>query len=130
MCAVESDDERVVSDAGIALVAMLAGRLGIERLAGRLVRLRRDRPGAANAGRKVMALLFAMVLGADSIDDADVLRAGRTRRLLGGWLPAPSTLGTFLRAFTFGHVRQLDKLLAESLTRAWQAVLARAPGGW
>src|SRR4051812_40385713 len=68
-----------------------------------------------------MALLFAMVLGADSIDDTGVLRAGRTRRLLGGWLPAPSTLGTFLRAFTFGHVRQLDKLLAESLTRAWQA---------
>ena len=64
-----------------------------------------------NAGRKVMALLFAMVLGADSIDDCDVLRAGRTRRLLGGWLPAPSTLGTFLRAFTFGHVRQLDALL-------------------
>src|SRR4051794_13804442 len=103
------------------LAATLAGRLGVEALAQRLVRLRRDRPGAANAGRKVMALLFAMVLGADSIDDTDVLHAGRTRRLLGGWLPAPSTLGTFLRAFTFGHVRQLDKLLAESLTRAWQA---------
>jgi hypothetical protein len=88
---VEFDDERVVSDAGIALVATLAGRLGIEALAGRLVRLRRDRPGAANAGRKVMALLFSMVLGADSIDDTDVLRAGRTRRLLGGWLPAPSS---------------------------------------
>jgi DDE family transposase len=115
------DDERVVCDAGVMLVAALAGRLGIEALAGRLVRLRRDRPGAANAGRKVMALLFAMVLGADSIDDADVLRAGRTRRLLGGWIPAPSTLGTFLRAFTFGHVRQLDKLLAESLIRAWKA---------
>jgi hypothetical protein len=119
--AVEFDDERVVSDAGIALVATLAGRLGIEALAGDLVRLRRDRPGAANAGRKVMALLFSMVLGADSIDDADVLRAGRTRRLLGGWLPAPSTLGTFLRAFTFGHVRQLDALLGRALQRAWAA---------
>jgi Transposase DDE domain group 1 len=115
------DDERVVSDAGVMLVATVAARLGVEALAGRLVRLRRDRPGAANAGRKVMALVFAMVLGADSIDDCGVLRAGRTRRLLGGWLPAPSTLGTFLRAFTFGHVRQLDKLLAESLERAWQA---------
>jgi len=73
------------------------------------------------AGRKVMALLFAMVLGADSIDDCELLRAGRTRRLLGGWLPAPSTLGTFLRAFTFGHVRQLDKLLGEALVRAWRA---------
>jgi hypothetical protein len=118
---VDFDDERVVCDAGIALVAMLAGRLGIEVLAQRLVRLRPDRPGAANAGRKVMGLVFAMVLGADSIDDCDVLRAGRTRRLLGGWLPAPSTLGTFLRAFTFGHVRQLDRLLGVALERAWQA---------
>jgi hypothetical protein len=118
---VEFDDERVVSDAGVMLVATLAERLGIEALAGDRVRLRRDRPGAANAGRKVMALLFAMVLGADSIDDCDVLRAGRTRRLLGGWLPAPSTLGTFLRAFTFGHVRQLDALLGRALERAWKA---------
>src|SRR6266705_1197817 len=95
-------DDGVVSDAGIVLVATLAGRLGIEALAARLVRLRCDRPGAASAGRKVMALVFAMALGADSIDDADVVRAGRTRRLLGGWMPAPSTLGTFRRAFTFG----------------------------
>ncbi len=94
------DDERMVSDAGIALVATLAARLGIEALVGRFVRLRRDRPGAANAGRKVMSLIFAMALGADSIDDCERLRAGRTRRLLGGWLPAPSTLGTFLRAFS------------------------------
>ena len=115
------DDERVVCDAGVMVVATLAERLGLEALAQGLVRLRRERPGAANAGRKVMALLFSMVLGADSIDDTDVLRAGRTRRLLGGWIPAPSTLGTFLRAFTFGHVRQLDKLLAESLARAWKA---------
>src|SRR3990170_7036109 len=56
-----------------------------------------------------------------SIDDCDVLRSGRTRRLLGGWVAAPSTLGTFLRAFTFGHVRQLDRVLAETLTRAWKA---------
>jgi hypothetical protein len=115
------DDDRVVSDAGIALLATLARRLGIERLVGRFVRLRRDRPGAANAGRKVMALIYGMALGADCIDDCEVLRAGRTRRLLGGWLPAPSTLGTFLRAFTFGHVRQLDRVLAEALTRAWRA---------
>jgi hypothetical protein len=115
------DDERVVSDAGLMLVATLAARLGIEQLARRFVRLRPTRPGAGNAGRKVMSLLFAMALGADSIDDCDVLRSGRARRLLGGWVAAPSTLGTFLRAFTFGHVRQLDRLLAESLTRAWRA---------
>src|SRR3954454_12082956 len=118
---VEFDDERLVSDAGIVLAATVAQRLGIEALAGGLVRLRRGRRGAGNAGRKVMALVFAMVLGADSIEDCELLRVGRTRRLLGGWLPAPSTLGTFLRAFTFGHVRQLDKLLDESLQRAWQA---------
>jgi len=115
------DDERVVSDAGLMLAATVAARLGIEVLAQRLVRLRPKRPGAGNAGRKVMSLIFAMALGADSIDDCDALRAGRTRRLLGGWVAAPSTLGTFLRAFTFGHVRQLDRLLAEALTRAWKA---------
>src|SRR5690349_13513524 len=72
------DDERVVSDAGVMLVALVAQRLGIEALASRLARLRGERPGAANAGRKVMALVFAMVLGADSIDDTGVLRVGRT----------------------------------------------------
>lgn len=115
------DDERVVSDAGIALAATLAQRLGIEALVDRFVRLRPERPGAASAGRKVMTLIYAMALGADSIDDCDLLRSGRIGRLLGGWMAAPSTLGTFLRAFTFGHVRQLDRVLAETLTRAWQA---------
>jgi hypothetical protein len=118
---VDFDDERVVSDAGLMLAATLAERLGIEELAQRLVRLRPKRPGAGSAGRKVMSLIFAMVLGADSIDDCDVLRSGRTRRLLGGWVAAPSTLGTFLRAFTFGHVRQLDALLGQALERAWKA---------
>src|SRR6266487_605351 len=121
------DDERVVSDAGVALAATLAQRLGIEGLVDRFVRLRAERPGARNAGRKVMSLVFAMALGADSIDDAEVLRSGRTRRLLGGWVAAPSTLGTFLRAFTFGHVRQLDRVLGETLTRAWRA--GAGPGG-
>jgi len=106
---------------GVMLVATLAARLGIEALAGQLVGLRRDRPGAANAGRQVIEQLYAMVQGADSIDDTAVLRAGRTRRLLGGWLPAPSTLGTFLRAFTFGHVRQLDALLGRAVQHAWAA---------
>src|ERR1700710_2899054 len=115
------DDERAVCDAGIMVVATLAERLGIEALARDGVRLRRDRAGAANAGRKVMALVYAVGLGADSIEDCDVLRAGRTGRLLGGWVPAPSTLGTFLRAFTFGHVRHLDALLGRFVERAWQA---------
>lgn len=115
------DDERAVSDAGIALAATLAARLGIEALVERFVRLRPERPGASSVGRKVMTLIYAMALGADCIDDCDLLRSGRIGRLLGGWVAAPSTLGTFLRAFTFGHVRQLDRVLAEALTRAWQA---------
>jgi Transposase DDE domain group 1 len=114
------DDERAVANAGIALVATLAARLGIEALAGRLVCLG-ERAGAANAGRKVMTLIYAMVLGADCIDDCDMLRSGRTGALLGGRLAAPSTLGTFLRAFTFGHVRQLDRVLDQALARAWRA---------
>jgi hypothetical protein len=113
------DDRRAVSDAGIVLVATLAERLGIDALAARFVRLG-ERVGAANAGRKVMTLIFAMVLGADCIEDCDLLRCGRLSAVLGK-VAAPSTLGTFLRAFTFGHVRQLDRLLAETLTRAWRA---------
>jgi len=119
------DDRRAVSDAGIVLVATLAQRLGIEALTTRFVRLG-DRPGAANPGRKLMTLIYAMVLGADSIDDCDLLRAGRLSALLGR-VAAPSTLGTFLRAFSFGHVRQLDRLLAEALRRAWSA--GAGPGG-
>ena len=118
---VEFDDERAVSDAAVMLVATLAQRLGVEALAGRFVRLRRELPGTANTGRKVMALIYAMVLGADSIDDTDVLGAGRTGRRPGGWVPAPSTLGTFLCAFTVGHVRQLDRLLGQAIERAWKA---------
>jgi hypothetical protein len=114
------DDERAVVNAGVVLPAVLAGRLGIEALVDRMVDLG-DRAGAANPGRKVMTLICAMALGADCIDDCDVLRSGQTRAVLGHGVSAPSTLGTFLRAFTFGHVRQLDRVLAESLCRAWAA---------
>jgi hypothetical protein len=114
------DDERAVANAGVLLPAVLAGRLGIEALVDETVDLG-DRDGAANPGRKVMTLVSAMALGADCIDDCGVLRAGQTQAVLGHTVAAPSTLGTFLRAFTFGHVRQLDKVLAECLCRAWAA---------
>jgi len=114
------DDERAVASAGIVLPAALAGRLGIEALVDRSVVLG-DRPGAANAGAKVMTLISAMALGADCIDDCEILRAGRTSAVVGHSVAAPSTLGTFLRSFTFGHVRQLDRVLGETLTRAWAA---------
>jgi hypothetical protein len=114
------DDERAVANAGVLLPALLADRLGIEGLIDQSVDLG-DRAGAANPGRKVMTLVSAMALGADCIDDCDVLRSGQTGAVLGHGVAAPSTLGTFLRAFTFGHVRQLDRVLAEGLSRAWAA---------
>lgn len=114
------DDERAVANAGVLLVATLAQRLGLEALVGECVRLGK-RGARFRPGRKVMSLVFAMLLGADCIDGCDVLRCGRTGRLLGIRVMAPSTLGTFLRAFTFGHVRQLDRVLGIALGRAWRA---------
>lgn len=114
------DDERAVANAGVTLPALLASRLGIEALVDERVDLG-DRAGAANPGRKVMTMLSAMALGADCIEDCGVLRSGQTTAVLGHRVSAPSTLGTFLRSFTFGHVRQLDRVLADSLSRAWAA---------
>jgi hypothetical protein len=114
------DDERAVANADVLLPSVLADRLGMEALINDAVCLG-DRPGAANPGRKVMTLVSAIALGADCIDDCDVLRSGQTAAVLGHQVVAPSTLGTFLRAFTFGHVRQLDKVLADCLCRAWQS---------
>ncbi len=114
------DDQWAIANAGVMLPALLAGRLGIEALVDGWVDLG-ERPGAANPGRKVMTMLSAMALGADCIEDCDVLRSGQTAVVLGHRVVAPSTLGTFLRAFTFGHVRQLDAVLGETLTRAWAA---------
>jgi hypothetical protein len=114
------DDERAVANAGIALVSTLAGRLGIEAMVDECVELG-ERPGAANAGAKVMSLVSAMALGADCVDDCDLLRSGRTAHAVGHRVMAPSTLGTFLRSFTFGHVRQLDRVLGEALIGAWAA---------
>src|SRR5207245_1044185 len=117
---VEFDDGRAVANAGLLLPASLAERLGIEGLVDAVVDLS-GRPASARPGRKVLTLVHAMLLGADSIDDCDVLRSGRTGLVAGHRVMAPSTLGTFLRSFTFGHVRQLDRVLAEALRRAWRA---------
>ena len=107
------DDPNLVSCAGLAPVLSLAERAGLQRLAAEHVRI--DDPGGRFAGVKVSALVAGMVAGADSIEDMDLLRHGGMARLFGG-VRAPSTLGTFLRTFTFGHVRQLD------------AVASRLPG--
>ena len=123
--AVTFDDDRAVAGAGLVLVAMLSDRLGTFDLANEVIDLG-DVPGHAVPGRKILTLVHAMVAGAECIDDCDVLRSGSTQRVLGHAVMAPSTLGTFLRAFTFGHVRQLDRLSGELLTRAWS--LGAGPG--
>lgn len=117
---VEFDEERLVANAGLILIATLSRRLGIERLVDRMVKLG-EQAGSARPGRKVLTLVHAIAAGADSIEDTDVLRSGGTEALLGHRAMAPSTLGTFLRAFTFGHVRQLDRVLGEAIKRAWAA---------
>ena len=108
-----------MSCAGLVPVMALADRAGLTALAGAHLSV----PGAAGvaAGAKVSTLVAGMVAGADSISDMDVLRHGAMPRLFGG-VRAPSTLGTFLRAFRFGHVRQLDAVAARVL-----AGLARHP---
>jgi hypothetical protein len=103
------------------VTATLADRLGIEELVNESVWLDPEAPGACLPGRKVLSLVHGMLAGADRIDQMNVLRAGSTSLVVGHRVMAPSTLGTFLRAFTFGHVRQLDRVLDVALTRAWAA---------
>ena len=69
----------------------------------------------------MLTLVASALAGGDCIDDADALRAGRTSSVLGCMVKAPSTLGTFLRSFRWGHVRQLDRVSRELLARAWAA---------
>jgi Transposase DDE domain group 1 len=114
------DDPNLVANAGLLVVATLASRLGLESLIDRTVRLV-GRVGGARPGRKVLTLVHTIVAGGSHIDHADMLRAGATQRVLPFRVMAPSTLGTFLRSFTFGHVRQLDRVIAESIRRAWRA---------
>ena len=125
---VRFDEDRLVSDAGLVLTATLADRLGLEGLVNESVWLGYGTPGAALPGRKVMTLVSGMLTGADSIDDMNLLRAGSTGLVLSHRVMAPSTLGTFLRAFTFGHVRQLDRVLDVALARAWEAGAGPADG--
>ncbi len=119
------DDETLVADAGLIVPATLMGRLGIEALVNSTVRLV-GRVGGALPGRKVLTLVAAILAGGSHIDHTDKLRAGATGEVLPFRVMAPSTLGTFLRAFTFGHVRQLDAVIAETIRRAWS--LGAGPG--
>ena len=114
------DDHRLVANAGLILPATLALRLGLPQLLRKHLDLG-GAPGRANTGDKMMTLVASALAGGDCIDDADVLRAGGTARVLGFTAKAPSTLGTFLRSFRWGHVRQLGRVSRELLARVWKA---------
>ncbi len=100
--AVSFDDPNLVANAGLLLVGTLVVRLGLEPL---FTVRPGGRVGGALPGRKVLTLVHALVVGGSHINHADVLRSGGTQRVLPHRVMAPSTLGTLLRAFTFGHVR-------------------------
>ena len=117
---VDFDDPNLVANAGLLLVGTLVVRLELERLVNQLVRLA-DRVGGSRPGRKVLTLVHAMVAGGSHIGHAEVLRAGNTAGVLPHRVMAPSTLGTFLRSFSFGHVRQLEAVVGKVLERAWAA---------
>jgi hypothetical protein len=119
------DDDTLVANAGLVVPATLMVRLRLEELVNVTVRLV-GRVGGSRPGRKVCSLVATILAGGSHIDHANMLRAGATQRVLPFRVMAPSTLGTFLRAFTFGHVRQLDAVIAESLRRAW--ALGAGPG--
>ena len=117
---VSFDGHRLVANAGLLLPASLALRPGLGELVDRHVDLG-DAPGRANPGDKLMTLVASALAGGDCIDNAEALRSGSTGRVLGCVVKEPSTLGTFLRSFRWGHVRQLDRVSRELPARAWAA---------
>ena len=118
------DEQNLVSAAGLVPVLELAEQTGLSRLIGEHVQLpsTRVKSGAVNPAGKLTSIIAGMLCGADSIDDADVLRAGGTPRVFDE-VYAPSTLGIFLREFTFGHSKQLAAVARAHLV----ALAARTP---
>ena len=113
------DDHRLVANAGLLLPATLARHLGLREVVDHHLDLG-GAPGRANTGDKMLTLVASALAGGDC-DAADALRAGGTVGVLGCAVKAPSTLGTFLRSFRWGHVRQLDRVSRQLLARAWAA---------
>jgi hypothetical protein len=110
------DEDNLVSLAGLVPVMRLAEQTGLAQLLSQRVRIAvpRIKSGSANPAPKLATLIAGMCAGADSIDDIDVLRAGGMKTVFGG-VYAPSTVGTLLREFSFGHARQLESVLGEHL---------------
>jgi hypothetical protein len=117
------DDDHLVSSAGLVPVMTLAEQTGLSRLLGEKVRITapRIKSGSANPAPKLATVVAGMCAGADCIDDVDVLRSGGMATLFDG-VYAPSTVGTLLREFTFGHARQLESVLREHLVALCERV--------
>jgi hypothetical protein len=115
---VSFDDDHAVANAGLIGPATLAEHLGLRELFDTQVDLGAA-PGHANVGLKAMTLIHSALSGGDCIDDAGAMRVASTPEVLGHAVRAPSTLGTFLRSFTWGHVSQADRVLDELICRAW-----------
>ena len=109
------DDDHAVANAGLVLPATLLDHLGLETAADEVVSV------GYRPGRKVATVVHGILAGGECIDDLGVLRAGATERVLPFRPMAPSTVGTWLRSLTFGHIRQLDKLTEQLLSRGWSA---------
>lgn len=118
--AVTFDDDHAVANAGLIQPATLAEHLRLRELFDELVDLGAAR-GRANVGIKAMTLIHSALAGGDCIDDADRMRVAETPAVLGHGVRAPSTLGVFLRSFTWGHISQLERAQGEALGRAWAA---------
>ena len=111
------DDDNLVSCAGLVPVMALAEQTGLSELLAEKVRISRaaDQVGVGQSrARSWSTLIAGMCAGADSIDDVDVVRSGGMKTLFDG-VYAPSTIGTLLREFSFGHARQLESVLREHL---------------
>jgi hypothetical protein len=117
------DDDHLVSCAGLVPVMTLAEQTGLSRLFDQKVRIRapRIKSGSANPAPKLATVVAGMCVGADCIDDIDVVRSGGMKTLFGG-VYAPSTVGTLLREFTFGHARQLESVLRAHLVALCERV--------
>jgi Transposase DDE domain group 1 len=110
------DDDHLVSCAGLVPVMALAAQTGLPGLLADKIHIAEPRikSGSANPAPKLATLIAGMCAGADSIDDVDLVRCGGMKTVFGG-VYAPSTIGTLLREFTFGHARQLDSVLSHHL---------------
>src|SRR6187551_1721013 len=123
------DEDNLVSDAGLVPLLGLAEQTRLPQIIAEKVSIKtaRIKSGAANPVPKLVGVIAGMCVGADSIDDLDMLRAGGMPILFDD-VYAPSTLGTLLREFSFGHARQLESVLREHVcTLTAHTLSARTP---